>query len=141
MKKGMKKTARAGERPGRTAYQEIEITELFREANGEAGFLQHGADVAHDAEEFGMTKHHFAPCGRAVKRAAKLLGENFRAVGQSKEDNPVLVYREVFPKAEPFHGVGDQGWRFGSDLRRKLLRMLCEEREKRLQGLTHQSKV
>ena len=88
-----------------------------------------------------MTKDHFAPCGRAVKRAAKLLGENFRAVGKSKEDNPVLVYREVFPKAEPFQGVGDQAGRFGSDLRRKLLRMLCEERAKRLQDLTHQSKV
>ena len=141
MGRNSKKSARAGKRPGRTAYQEIEITELFREANGEAGFLQHGADVAHDAEEFGMTKHHFAPCGRAVKRAAKLLGENFRAVGKSKEDNPVLVYREVFPKAEPFQGVGDQGWRFGPDLRRKLLRMLCEERVKCLQGLTHQFKV
>ena len=30
MRKGMKKTARAGERPGRTAYQEIEIVERYK---------------------------------------------------------------------------------------------------------------
>ena len=125
----------------RQESRRAEWMQLFRKVNGEAGGIQHRADVAHDAENSGMENLHFMPRGSAAKRVAKLINENFRAVGQSKEDNPVLVYREVFPKAETFQGAGDQAGRFGSDIRRKLLRMLCEEREKRLQGLTHQSKV
>lgn len=130
-----------GKKSRRQESRRAEWMQLFRKVNGEAGGIQHRADVAHDAEEFGMTKHHFDPCGRTVKRAAKLINENFRAIEKRKVNDTVLVYREVFPKAEPFQGAGDQAGRFSPDLRRKLLRMLCEEREKRLQGLTHQSKV
>lgn len=139
MRKGMKKNRRRESR--RTEREQSKTMQLFREANGEAGGIQHRSDIAHDAENIGMENLHFMPRGSAAKRVAKLINENFRAIEKRKVNETVLVYREVFPKAEPFQGVGDQGWSFGQDLRRKLLRMLCEEREKRLQGLTHQSKV
>ena len=125
----------------RQESRRAEWMQLFRKVNGEAGNIQHRADVAHDAENIGMENLHFMPRGSAAKRAAKLINENFRAIEKRKVNDTVLVYREVFPKAEPFQGAGDQAGRFGPDIRRKLLRMLCEEREKRLQGLTHQSKV
>lgn len=125
----------------RQESRRAEWMQLFRKVNGESGGIQHRADVAHDAENIGMENLHFMPRGSAAKRVAKLINENFRAIEKRKVNDTVLVYREVFPKAEPFQGVGDQTGGFGSDLRRKLLRMLCEEREKRLQGLTHQSKV
>ena len=130
-----------GKKNRRQESRRAEWMQLFRKVNGEAGGIQHRADVAHDAENIGMENLHFMPRGSAAKRVAKLINENFRAIEKRKVNDTVLVYREVFPKAEPFQGVGDQAGRFGSDLRRKLLRMLCEEREKRLQGLTHQSKV
>lgn len=107
----------------RQESRRAEWMQLFREVNGEAGGIQHRADVAHDAENIGMENLHFMPRGSAAKRVAKLINENFRAIEKRKVNDTVLVYREVFPKAEPFQGAGDQAGRFGSDLRRKLLRM------------------
>lgn len=88
-----------------------------------------------------LRRERGTPGESAVKRAAKLVSENFRAVGQSEEENPVLVYREFFPGPELFQRAGDQAGSHSADFRRELLRMLCEERAKRLLGMIHQCKV
>lgn len=107
----------------RTERKQGKTMQLFREADGEAGGIQHRSDIAHDAENIGVVKLHFMPRGSAAKRAAKLINENFRAIEKRKVNDTVLVYREVFPKAEPFQRFGDQDGRFGYDSGRKLLRM------------------